>query len=103
MEKTEKNNKVQEILENTLEGIDEVQEVVDNLTLSVTAETLCVGSSKASKNREQSLNSTAGVALNCTNQEEVMEIMVNPRPQETYNDNHDYSQNSLSEGTYAEN
>ena len=71
VEKTEKNDEVQEIAENTLEGTDEVQEVMDNLTLSATVETLCVSTSKASENCEQSknlLNSIASVTLNFTNQ-----------------------------------
>ena len=104
LEKTEMNGEAQEHLENTLEGADEVQEVTNNLILPMAAETLCVGTSKASKNRKQSknlLNGSVGVALNYISQEEVMEITVNPKPRETYSKNCDYLQNSLSEGACA--
>ena len=104
VEKTEKSNEVQEIAENTLEGAGEVQELIENLMLSGTVETLCVDTSKTSENCEQSknsLNSIAGVTLNFRNQEEEMEIMVNSKPQETYSENCDCSQNLLSEGTCA--
>ena len=75
VEKTEKSDEVRE-------SADKVQKVMDNLTLSATVETLCVDTLKTSENCEQlenSPNSTAGVTLNFTKQEEVMEIKVNSK------------------------
>ena len=106
LKKTEKSDDVQEIAENALEGTDEVQEVKDNLSLSMTIETLCVDLLKTSESCEHSgnsLNSIMHVTQNFTNQEKVTKIIINQKPQEIYSENCNCSQNSLSKGTCVTN